>query len=111
MCTPSKHCSGLDTCPGTCPPYFVLFKKSTTLANHQRPVDPFAEFQHYISLAMCGGRLRMSIMRIWYRWVCRHCTRGGIMGNEFLGQVSDWLKDAVDPPKVRSVNRWRGLGS
>ncbi len=33
-------------------------------------------------------------------------------GNEFIDQVSDWPKDAVDPPKVRrSVNRWRGLDS
>ena len=53
----------------------------------------------------------MSIRRIWYRWICR-CTGVEMMASEILGQVSDWPKDAVDPPKVwRSVNRWRGLGS
>src|SRR5258707_7025829 len=84
---------------------------TATLANHQRPVDAFAELQQNIYLDMCGGRISMSIRRIWYKWVCR-CTRGGMVGNEFLGQVSDWPKDAVDHPKVRrSVNWWRGLGS
>src|SRR5258707_15842701 len=84
---------------------------STILTNHQRAADAFAELQHNISLDMCSGRVRMSIRWTRYRWVCR-CTGGGMMGSEFLDQVSDWPKDAVDPPTVRrSVNRWHSSGS